>query len=111
MFIHGRMFETGNTGDIAIEVQVQHEDEFNQEVMDALKNTGRSYCPEVTWDNTLHCYIVKAHWDVDPDWGDDFIAIQNRLRRVIPIELISVRWERPNELVWEERALIDVELP
>jgi hypothetical protein len=110
MFIHGIMYEN-DADQMMLDVRVFNDDKFDSEILEALRQTNRSYSPHVTWDEELHCYRLEASWDPNPDWGDDFVAIERRLRRVVPVELISVRWERPNEPVFEEAALVDIELP
>jgi hypothetical protein len=110
MHIEGKMHvrEDVHNG-IFIEADIIGDSSCDELVIDALRSTNRSYQPTVTWDENKSCYHLEAQWDADPDWGDDFTAIIQRLGRVVPPELISMRLERPNEPVAEWKALIDMQ--
>lgn len=109
MHIEGKMFEKENTPyGLAIEVVIA-DDAYDPLIWDTLHTTGGSYTPTVTWNELTSSYHLTADWDPERNWGDDFTSIERRLHAVIPESLISVRYERPNEPVYEEGALIDME--
>ena len=111
MFVDGKLYMDSDThNSLSISVDIFGDDQPDDLIMNALKTTNRSYCPAVTWDENRLCYHVEAQWDVDPDWGDDYMAVIRRLEQVVPRELISVRLERPNQPVHIEGALVDLDV-
>ena len=112
MHVSAKLYESpsGTSHGLMLEIHVTGDDTCDEMIMDALKYTGRSYSPTVVWNQDRRSYHLDASWDVDPDWGDDYMAVIRRLEKVVPPELISLRIERPNEPLFEEKALVDIDL-
>ncbi|HSX14818.1 MAG TPA: hypothetical protein VLE72_02810 [Candidatus Saccharimonadales bacterium] len=65
-------------------------------VVQALRQTGGSYQPEVGWDSLRSCYHVEANWWPDNTWGDDFRLIERRLASVVGDWNTAVHYEYPD---------------
>lgn len=111
MHIDEKMYEKEGTSlGLFIEIDIFGDPKPDDLVIKALKETAGSYSPTVSWNEEQQCYHLEAEWDPDPNYGDDLTAILQRLREVVPPELISTHIERPNQPSRTELSFIDIEV-
>ena len=110
----GRLLEVTGSEKLKLEVEVYYGKTYDANVKEILLDTGGSYRPTVEWverGEDSHYLVTAGEWDVDPNWGDDFIAVRRRLGKIVPVECISIDYTQPNQPRTVEGALMPYLLP